>query len=289
MVTYTFKTRTDATAIDISSILRTGTQTSTKYQGFTYASTSYTNSSNGSIQGFTGMPTDMAAPNAQNYTSTTNINVPAQATYATVMGRGGGGGSGGGSGGCRNMSGSDAWKHGALGGSGAAAAFITERLNLGTSNENKTATITIGGGGAGGIGGNSIAGFGPQLRSGWGGFGGDGGSTNIQIKNSSGSILASMSMPGGAGGERGREAITNQPQTGFMGTEPAAANKTHHINQTNTLFEPSTVIEQYGDGASVGGGGGSGGVYAGNQAFNGNPGTDGQSGAISIIWIYGGG
>lgn len=290
MTTYTFKTRDgDTNIINISNILRSGNHTSAIYQGFTYQPTTFTNSSNGSIPGFQGMPTDMAAPNMVNYTTSVHINVPSRATHGTVMGRGGGGGSGGGGGGSRNMTRTDAWMTGGSGGSGAAASFTSERLNLGTSSENKTATITIGGGGAKGNGGNLTHGYGAPLTSGAGNNGGTGGSTNIEIKDSVGRTITSKTMNGGEGGTGGNGVTTNGPQSNFKGTGAPVANKAHYINQTSSTFEPSTIVAQHGSGATAGGAGGSGGVSAGNLAYIGRDGTAGQPGAISVIWIYGGG
>jgi len=287
MSKYLFKTKVGADYIDISTVVRSGTQTSNSYGGFTYSSTSYANSKTGAIQGFSGMPTDMSAPNGFFYSNTGSHNVPAQARYATILARGGGGGSGGGSGGVRNMQGLDGWKRGGFGGSGAGAPYNYKKIDLTNSNGAKTVTINIGGGGGGGGGGGASHGYGHLRYSNPGQNGQAGSTTVVEIKQGA-TLIGRLDAPGGTGGGGGPTFVLNSQQNGSHGTGPNGSNSGNvQFGQSDSNWEPNSTVSNSAWGSRFGGSGGSG-NRSNNTAAPGNSGNSGGGGVVSIIWIYGG-
>jgi hypothetical protein len=287
MSKYLFKTKVGADYIDISTVVRSGTQTSNSYGGFTYSSTSYANSKTGAIQGFSGMPTDMSAPNGFFYSNTGSHNVPAQARYATILARGGGGGSGGGSGGVRNMQGLDGWMRGGSGGTGAGGPYSYKKIDLTHSNGAKIVTINIGGGGGGGGGGGASYGNAHLIYSNPGQNGQTGSTTVVEIKEGA-TLIDRLDAPGGTGGGGGPSILVTSNQNGSHGTGPSGSNSgTVQFGQSDSNWEPNSIVSNSAPGGAFGGSGGTGDLTS-NRSAPGSPGNGGGGGAVSIIWIYGG-
>lgn len=265
--------------IPLSNVINTtsGTTTATGY-GFTYNTTTRANSKPLST-GYQIKGTDIANTAAAYYTTHTNttlttFNVPTGANACRYVLRGGGGGSGGGGGGAIDFDGYLQYRSG-----GKSYGGTQGSISLGTisSISGTTYTIVVGSGGSGGTGGarNQFDSNGANVTAKTGEPGVIGNPTIFNINSTT------YQASGGAGGAGGAGANAPSAGGGTGGTGGGGDNVAVALQSD---WDPIVVGN-----AGNGNVGAAGGGYDTNNdnASAGSDGSQGNTGAAQIIWLYG--
>lgn len=265
--------------IQLSNVINTtsGTTLATGY-GFSYNTTVYANSNPLPVH-YQINGTDIANTAAAYYTTHTNTTlttyaVPTGANECRYVLRGGGGGSGGGGGAAIDFDGYLQYRSG-----GKSYGGTQGSISLGTisSISGTTYTIVVGSGGSGGTGGASrssdSSGDGVTAKNGDPGVNGN--STIFNINSTA------YEASGGTGGSGGTGAHAPAAGGGTGGTDGGGDNVAVALQSD---WDPIVVGN-----AGTGKAGVAGGGYNTNNdnASAGSNGSQGNTGAAQIIWLYG--